>query len=220
MLALLVLLAPALADGPNLSPDRPGIGDSTATPGAGHVVVEGAVAAMSAAGTTALGTTGVTGRLGILDNFELRVGVPDVGITPAFGLGSLGVGGKAAFALTDALSVSAVPTVAFSLNGGGVAAALSTNAVYGFDPASVWLNVTGSVGGATQLFVGGGAGYGIGSGGAYVNGGVFTGGGLPIVGAGGWYGVSDRLQFDAGVDAQFIGGFTVWMPMVGCSAAF
>jgi len=184
------------------------------------VVVEGAVAATSAAGTTAVGTSGVTGRLGILDAFELRVGVPDMGVTGGLSFGTIGLGAKAAAQITDAWSVSAVPMVSLALNGGGASAALSTNAAYSFDPASVWLNVTGGVGGGASLFVGGGAATGIGAGGVYVNGGLPVTGGAATFGGGGWYGVNDRLQLDAGLDLMQVAGVIVWMPAVGASAAF
>ena len=221
MLPLLIALAaPASAEDARLTPDRPGIGDSTGTPGAGNVVVEGAVAATSVSGTAAVGTSGVTGRLGILDAFELRVGVPDVGVTGGLSFGAIGLGGKAAAQVTDAVSVSAVPTVQFALNGGGVTAALSTNAAYAFDPASVWLNVTGSVGGGGSLFVGGGAGTTVGPGGVYVNAGLPVSGGSVTFGGGGWYGVNARLQLDGGLDLMRVAGLTVWMPAVGASAAF
>lgn len=227
MLTLFALLCMPLASATDLSPDRPGVGESTATPGDGGVVVEGGLGGQffSAFGvsSSAFGLMGTRARYGIGDSLEARVVVPDLVVNDpgGFTAGVVGVGGKGAFLVTDALAVSAVPELGWDLSGDAFWGILSLNATCALDPASVWINLTPTVyGSGAEVSVGGGASYAVGPGGAFVNGALYSGGGGGLLGFGGWYGMSETLQLDAGLDVWMISGLELWMPTVGASAAF
>ncbi len=222
-----VLASTALATG--LTPDRPGVGESTGTVGEDGIVFEGGLQAgfLDAGGFgsySQLGTSGITGRLGLGHQAELRVEVPDLvatlGGSGRLGVGALGVGGKFAQALSPELAVSAVPTVRLSLDTGEPLVSVSINATYDTGPAAPWINFSPAyAGGDLSAFLGGGVSIPVESGGGYLNAGVYDGGGW-MVGAGGWLRLNHELQADFGLDVQVISGLTIWLPTAGASAAF
>lgn len=210
----------AQADDVVFSPDRPGVGESTATPGAQHFMVEGGLSAFMGGGSVATGTSGLTGRYGLSDLLELRLGVPDIGVTPAFGLGAIGIGAKVAGAITDDLALSAVPTVAFGLSG-GVLPSLSANATYNLSPVGVWANATATGIRGMGLALGGGLSYPVGPGGLYAHAGadVLNRGGA-FFGPGGWIALGEAGQIDLGVDLRPIAGILLTNAFVGGSVGF
>jgi hypothetical protein len=229
MLLIFVSLLASAAQAANLTPDRPGVGESTGTVGDGGFVAEGGLQAslLNAGGFgsySQIGTSSVTGRLGFGRQAELRFEVPDLVYTLSnsgrLGVGALGIGGKFAQELTAELAVSAVPTVRLSLDTGDPLIAVSLNATYDTGRASPWVNLTPTyTPGGLSAFLGGGVSLPADPGGAYVNAGVYDNGGW-MVGAGGWLGLDEGLQADFGLDVQVISGLTIWLPTAGASAAF
>ena len=226
---LLATLFAGTALATNLTPDRPGVGESTGTAGDGGIVVEGGLQAgvIDAGGFgtySQIGTSSITGRLGFGDQAELRVEVPDLvatlGGSGRLGVGAVGVGGKFAQELSAELAVSAVPTVRLSLDTGDPLLSVSLNATYDTGSVAPWINLTPAyAGGGLSAFFGGGVSLPADPGGGYLNAGVYDSGGW-MVGAGGWLGLDDGLQADFGLDVQVISGLTIWLPTAGASAAF
>lgn len=226
---LLATLFASTALATNLTPDRPGVGESTGTAGDGGIVVEGGLQAgvIDAGGFgtySQIGTSSVTGRLGFGDQAELRVEVPDLvatlGGSGSLGVGALGVGGKFAQELSAELAVSAVPTARLSLDTGDPLLSVSLNATYDTGSVAPWINLTPAyTGGGLSAFFGGGVSLPADPGGGYLNAGFYDSGGW-MVGAGGWLGLDDGLQADFGLDVQVISGLTIWLTTAGASAAF
>ena len=213
------MMASALAGDLNFSPDRPGVGDSTGVVGVGHGMVEGGFTGVIAPGISG-GSLGAMGRFGVLDPLEVRVRVPSLGFAGGgVGLGPVGVGAKFAADLTDSVAVSVVPEVMVPLNPVGVGASLSGNLSYAAGNVSPWLHV--GVDSSIAAIVGGGVGAGLGSGGVYGNAAVTVGNGavFPMVGAGGWLGISDAFQIDVGLDA-IVSPIVILQPLVGVSGGF
>lgn len=209
--------AVAWADAPVLAPDRPGFGNQTATPGSGHVLVEGALVASIGAGDLWMGTERVRVRVGIGSAFEARLGLPDV-VLPAGGVGPVALGGKFAGGIAPSWSVALVPEVLLPPTGGPVSGRLGATLAWALDPLSLWGQVTTTAGGGgTGVLAGGGARVPMGGGGAYLQAardvGVDT-----MVGAGGWWQLDRRVQVDAGVDVWGWTGATRVEPKVGFAA--
>lgn len=225
--ALLTLLATAQAAG--LSPDRPGVGESTSTPGPGALVVEGGLQSVLVdAGIFGsffqLGTDAITGRYGIGERLEARLLVPDVVYSDSAGggvaVGTVAVGAKVAHPVSDTLAVSAVPSVGVTLNTGTPEVALSLNGTWDAGPVSPWVNITPALSGSSLgAFFGGGLGVPLGPAGLFGQGGV-TDRGDWMAGGGGWLGLSDELQLDLGATVEVLQGLQFWQPGVGMSAAF
>ena len=223
MLALIALLGVAeAAEGLVFAPDRPGVGESCATAGPGHFLFEGAVSANIRGATVAPGTSSLTARIGIVNNVEARIGLPDITLTNGFlSFGPVAVGVKLASGLSDTVSVSLVPDVLIALDGTGLGLRTSANAGLDFDPVFVWLNSTATViSGNFDFVAGGGVGVGFGSGGIYLNAGGELVAATPFFGGGGWWGLTDALQIDIGVDIWLDGNSTTTVPMLGMSGGF
>lgn len=220
------ILATALADDLNFSPDRPGLGDSTGVVGTGHGMIEGGVSTQLAGGA-AFTSIGAMGRIGVHQLLEARVRVPSldiasgIGAASGVGAGALGLGVKGAANLSEELAVSIVPELLIGLRQGtGAEFTLGGNVTYAAGNVTPWGHLTLSS--ALSVLVGGGVGVNIGSGGVYGNAALNGGGGLVtgMVGGGGWLMVSDALQFDAGVDVLPGPGVTILNPLIGCSGGF
>lgn len=214
--------AEALAGELNFSPDRPGIGDSAATVGAGQVMVESGLMLIPA--PFAVGTSSWMARFGVDDGIELRLRAPDIGWSGGLALGTIGLGVKVAGVTSDRWSVSLVPEVNIDPATGAVGGAVGGNVGLGIDIVGVWAHAGTGVGqlpdGAVDLslLLGGGASVAVGGGGVYVNGGYDVGT-LGAVGGGGWWGFGDRLQLDIGVDVP-LAAPAVPVIVVGMSAGF
>lgn len=219
----------ALAGDPNLAPDRPGIGDSTETPGAGHVLVEGGLAAAFADGGTSFGTSSLTLRVGLGDVVEARLNVPDLGF-PGPELGMLGLGVKVGGKLDDRWSLSVVPTLLVPLQDDArVAGQVNTNLAFDLEKVAFWGHVSATATtvdlpivddlSVSTILAGGGAQVPIGPGGVFVHGwrevGVQT-----TVGAGGWWCPSDTVQIDVEFDIAGVGQDIVAIPNVGVAVVF
>ena len=196
---MLLLLTLAHAGDLVFSPDRPGIGDSTATVGNGHAMLEGGLL-YNPRGGQAIGTSGVIGRVGLADPFELRLRLPDITYQSGVRVGPVGVGGKLAAPLGEAVAFSVVPEVLVAPQG-GVSASLGANLSVSAGDLGVWGHATGTTSSVGfGGFVGGGASAAFGRSGVYANAGGDTAG-VAIAGGGGWLGLSDAAQLDLGVDA-------------------
>jgi len=221
LLSVLLSLSTATAGDLNFSPDRPGVGESTGTVGTGRVMVEGGVAA-STADPAAVGTSSITGRIGLDDPLELRVRVPDLVLVDGeLYSGSVGLGAKVAGEVSDRWSLSLVPEVWVATDGGDVGGTINGNLAFAVDDAlGLWLHSTHTV---TEFgtfgFFGGGVGYALDAVGIYVNGGHGYNGD-PMVGAGAWLPVNDALQFDAGCDITIASGDAFPVFLLGASGGF
>ena len=204
----------------NFSPDRPGVGDATATVGAGAIMVEGGLAA-TVDNPAVIGTSGIIGRIGLFDPAEVRVRVPDVTFFDGEAyVGQIGLGAKVGGALDDHWAISMVPELFSETDGGAVGGNVGTNLSYSVDNVGVWVyNTVGVAQGGTGGFFGGGLSYWIDPVGIYVNGGHGFNGD-PLIGGGGWLALSDRAQLDAGVDMTLIGGTAYPVVLFGASAGF
>lgn len=217
---ILALSHVALAGSVNFSPDRPGVGDSTGTPGLGHAMVEIGVAATVNGEGTAVGTSGIVGRIGLDRGLELRVRAPDLALVDgALGFGTVGLGAKIGGAVSDRWSVSLVPEVSIDPATGVLGGSLNSNVAFGLGPLGLWAHASASGDGdAIALFTGGGASVALGRGGVFVNGG-HTVSGPTFGGLGGWWMLKDALQVDLGVDAV-PGDTWTWLPTAGVSVGF
>ena len=216
---LLLLISLAHAGELNFSPDRPGIGDSTTSVGGGAVMIEGGVQAI--VDPTAVGTSGVVGRIGLSKTLEARVRAPDfVLFDDGVMVGPVGLGTKVGGHLDEHWSLSFVPEVYVQPGGGSVGANLGTNLAYGLDNVGLWLHATTTVSEAgTTGFFGGGASCGFDALGVYVNGGRGFNGD-PVVGGGGWIPLSATAQLDFGCDLTLDGGTARPAFLLGTSLGF
>lgn len=189
------------------TPDRPGVGDSTGTPGRGHVMVEGGLSA--APGPVRLGLGGVVGRFGIDEALEVRLRLPSVPLVGEGALGSLGLGGKLAWALSERWSVSVVPEVFLEPQGAALGGSMSANAALDLGAVGAWAH-GGITQGGTQdlLLAGGGLSVPLGRSGLYANAAYASSGGS-FVGAGGWWAPTGGLQLDLGCDVAQDGSAVV-----------
>jgi hypothetical protein len=217
---MLLLLATAFAGELNFSPDRPGVGDATATAGAGAVLVEAGLAATFTNPST-IGTGGIVGRIGVHDVVELRVRAPDLLLVDGqLATGAVGLGGKVGGALDDHWAVSSVHEVLVDTSTGTVSGYVGAQLSYSVDAVGLWVhNHAVVVPGATGGFLGGGISYYFDPVGIYVNGGHGFNGD-PLVGGGGWIALSDRAQLDAGVDATLVAGRAYPLALFGVSVGF
>lgn len=222
---IIVLVAEALAAEPNLAPDRPGIGDSTETPGAGFVLVEGGLAASFADRETSFGTSSLTLRVGLSNAFEARLNVPDLTF-PGPESGPLGVGFKVGGTLTDRWSLSLVPTLLVPLDGGHVAGQLNANLGFDLEKVAIWGHVSttavtdpGFLEPPLSAIAGGGVQVPVGAGGVFVHGAreiaVTT-----MLGAGGWWCPTPNVQLDVEFDIYGVGQDIVAVPNLGVAAVF
>jgi hypothetical protein len=213
---LISLLTTALAADLTFSPDRPCVGESTGTPGAGHVLFEVGAAAIADPAVVAVGAMG---RIGLVGGFEVRLWAPTLGITESdVTVAGAGVGVKWASEIADGTAVSVVPEFFF---GGGWAAAVGLNVSQQAGPATLWAHARPTLPdeGPVSLLVGGGVGVSVGTLSPYVN----AGGGLettPFVGGGTAIGLGNRAQIDVGVDVQLPGGPAVPLFLAGTSFGF
>ena len=218
---MLLLLSVALAGDLNFAPDRPGVGESTGAVGAGHVMVEGGLAAV-VTDPLAVGTSGITARIGLDDPLELRVRVPDLVLVDGELVStSVGVGAKVAGEVSDRWSLSLVPELFVATEGGDLGGTVNGNLAFAVDDAlGLWLHTTHTVvPGGMGGFFGGGVGYAFDAVGVYVNGGHGYNGD-PMIGAGGWLPLGDALQLDAGVDITLAAGDAVPVVLLGASGGF
>jgi hypothetical protein len=213
------LLASAWAGDLNFSPDRPGVGNSTGTVGAGAVMVEGGVAA-TVAQPSAVGTSSIIGRFGVDDGVELRVRAPDIVLYDGeVGTGFVGLGAKIGGNVSERWSVSVVPEIAVDTNGGGFFGLINGQAAVALGDVGMWVtseSVVGDFGSGTTA--GGGVSVAISGGGVYANaGGTF--GGDPFVGGGGWWALQEAVQLDIGCDV-WVGDDVVPVFLLGASFGF
>ncbi|MFT4623702.1 MAG: hypothetical protein ACI8PZ_002358 [Myxococcota bacterium] len=202
----------------NFSPDRPGVGDSTGTVGAGHVMVEGGVTVLPVSPVSG-GTSGIMGRFGVDDGLELRLRAPDIGIGGGVSVGSIGLGAKVAAAEGERWSVSAVPELFFDPTAAALGGGVNTNVALALDPMSFWVHSGLVVFQGVGAVLGGGAAVAFGDGGLYINGGhaVAT---TSFGGVGGWWAASPTVQLDAGVDMYATGADISPVVLVGTSIGF
>lgn len=204
-----------------LSADRPGVGESTGTPGVGFANLEGGLATTIVDGQVHPGTSSITIRVGVDEGVELR------GVLPNFTLvdgevvvGPLAVGFKMAGRASDHITLSAVPDLLVGLDGGSVGWRLSSNAGLSAGNFSLWVNATTTVLDGVDVFAGAGTSWSFGGGGIYVNAGREVVSQTTLVGGGGWWSLSRKSQLDAGIDFWLQGSEAVVVPQIGASTAF
>jgi len=203
----------------NFSPDRPGVGNSTGTVGAGAVMVEAGLQA-TVTQPAEVGTSSIIGRFGVDDPVEVRVRAPDITVYDGeVGTGFVGLGAKVGGNLSEHWSASLVPEIAVDTNGGGFFGLVNGQIGLTLDSVGMWVtseSVVGDFGSDTSA--GGGLSVGISGGGIYVNGGGSFGGD-PFVGGGGWWALRDAVQLDLGCDV-YLGGDVVPVFLLGASFGF
>jgi len=222
LLAALLLPGLAHAADAQLHPDRPAVGESPGTPGAGYFNLEAGLATTLGEGQVVPQTQAVTLRFGVDDHMELRATVPDlILVDGTVELGPLGLGFKIASGVGERFTVSAVPTFLVDLDDGGAGWQLSANGGFQEGRVAVWLNATTTVlDGDVSVFGGGGASLNIDSGGIYVNAGRYVTARTSLLGGGGWWRLDEGVQIDAGMDLLFVGPDLYAVPMLGASFAF
>ncbi|MEZ4241331.1 MAG: hypothetical protein R3F59_35275 [Myxococcota bacterium] len=209
------LPAVAAADPLTFGPDRPGVGDSTTTPGRGHAIVEGGIAAAVGAGDVAVGTSSVTGRLGVDEGVELRLRLPDVTFADGWSAGTLGLGAKVGGELGERWSSSVVAEASIDPSGGPVGGSLGGNVAVALGDVGLWGHASAAgAAGPVAVLAGGGASVGFGPHGVFVNGGSVVGAG-PFAGVGAWITPGDAVQVDVGCDVFWVGGAATATPAVG-----
>lgn len=211
----IMFFANALAGDLAFTPDRPGVGDSTATVGAGHVMVEGGLVVTPT--DPSFGTSGLVGRIGFDDGAEIRVRAPDLGWAEGVTVGPVGLGAKIAGATGERWSASVIPEVLLDLETRQVSGSVSGNLAFSYQRLGVWGHGNTSVSSdGVGLFVGGGASVAFSPVGVYANGGYDFGGG-PMAGAGGWVGVTKAFQIDFGCDVFDLGETNTPVVLLGMS---
>ena len=211
-----MLVAGAMAGDLNPSFDRGGPGESTGTPGVGHLIAAGAVS-MSLDPTT-VATSTVMVRVGVLENVELRARLPDLTVAGGPGIGSIHVGAKVASDVGDRLSISVVPELLVDPTDGGIGVYVGSNVAFDMDTVNLWANSGLTLAdGGVAVVAGGAMSVGVGPHAVYVN--AMAGVGTPgFVGAGGWLGLAPNVQLDVGVDVYLLNDqvwplFTVGLAM-------
>lgn len=209
----------------NFSPDRPGIGDSTSTVGAGHAMFEGGLVGAFGGGASGFGTTGPIVRLGLTDRVEARVRVPDLQFSQGeTAIGSLGIGAKVGGSLGERWSLSVVPELFVTPPADAPGGSLGLNAAWGLNALSAWGHgtVAAQAGAPVASVLGGGASVGGSQGGVLAHSGVSVAGSevAPMVGIGGWLAPTGAFQLDAGVDVYPAGAATQLVPMLGAVGGF
>jgi hypothetical protein len=193
---MIAWMAAAAAADLTFGPDRPGVGDSTTTAGAGHAMVELHTATEP---DPVVLSARVAGRIGIVDDFELRIWSPALVLSDEVATaGGLGLGAKYATGLSDDVAFSVVPEMFF---GDGWSAGVGLNLSVGIDAVTLWGHARPALadGEEVSLLAGGGIGFAAGALAPYLNaaGGVgtagFFGGGTAIV-------LGSAAQVDVGVD--------------------
>jgi hypothetical protein len=208
---------PSTGSGVQFTPDRPGVGDSTGTPGKGHVMVEGGLALTPSPDPGAYGTSGIVGRFGVDDGLELRLRAPDLTLGDGLSVGTVGIGAKVA-ASAGRWSVSAVPELAIDPNTGDLGGGVGANLAVGFGVVGFWGHGSVALLQNTDpsVLMGGGASVAVGPGGFFANGGA-TAAGPGFGGGGAWLGLGNRAQLDAGCDVWVAGGDV--LPTIGLGAS-
>lgn len=221
LLPFLAMSTSALAaDEAVLSSDRPGVGESPGTPGVGFANVQGGAAAVIADGSIAPQTQAITVRVGIDRGLEVRAVLPDLILaSEGVELGPLAAGFKVVGAPSERITLSAVPELLVALDGTGVGWRISSNAGLALGRLQFWLNATTTVLDGVRVFGGGGTSVALGGGGVYVNAGREVVLGDTLVGGGGWWMLSDKVQLDAGCDVWLVADDVVAVPMIGLSVA-
>ncbi|MCB9679632.1 MAG: hypothetical protein H6737_31285 [Alphaproteobacteria bacterium] len=207
------------AQEPGFTPDRPGVGESTGTPGPGHVMIEGGVALVPS--PFALGTSGITGRIGVDEGLEVRVRAPDVVFADGVAVGTIGLGAKVAASAGERWSASVVPEVSLDPRTGAIGGGVSANVALSLEGLGFWGNGAVSLLQETvpAALLGGGASYSFGGFGFYGNGGA-TAAGPWFAGGGGWFGVTRTFQIDGGCDVWIAGGDATPTVLLGASVLF
>ncbi len=196
---IVLLMSLASAGDLDFASDRGAIGDSTSTPGVGHVMLEVGVSA-AFDDTVDVGTAGLVGRFGVDDGLELRLRLPDVRFADGVSNGSFGFGAKFAATAAERWGVSMVPELRVDPSNGDVGVNLSANLSFSLERFSSWAQSEVFFGGEVErLFVGLGASVSFGSASAYMNIGKDVPGG-EMVGGGGIFMLSESMQVDVGVD--------------------
>jgi hypothetical protein len=217
---LLLLIATALAGDLDFNPDRPGIGDSTTTVGAGRVMIEaGAMLTFDAPLTVQ--SDAIMGRFGVDDGVELRLRVPDLRVAGGVvGLGPLGFGAKFGGNVNRRWAVSVIPEVAFDPEPQAPIGLLSSQVSGTFDHFSLWMHFGAKVAGAgSATTFGGGIALPVRASGVYVHAG-HTFSADPFVGTGGWGRLTDTAQLDARLDLYATPGGVIPVVLAGGSLAF
>lgn len=209
MIALLMSLA--FAGDLDFVTDRGAIGDSTTTPGTGHLILEAGLSAVFD-DTVDVGTAGLVGRFGVDDGVELRLRLPDIRFADGVYTGSFGFGAKFAATAAERWGISMVPEFRVDPSNGDAGVNLSANLSLSLGQFAAWAqSETFFAGEVERLFVGLAASYSFGSAAAYVNVGTDIPG-AELVGGGGTFMLSEYTQLDIGVDLynQEDG----WLPVV------
>jgi hypothetical protein len=216
---LLWLGAAAAAD-LDFNPDRPGIGDSTTTVGAGHVLIE-AGARLELGDPTIVQSDAIMGRFGVDDGVEVRLRLPDVKIRDgAVTLGAIGLGAKFGGAVGDRWAVSFIPEIAFDAESEAPIGLVSSQVSGDFGAVGAWLHIGATLadGGSTAV-VGGGVAVPVRDSGLYVHA-AHTLGADPFVGLGGWLRVAEAAQLDGRIDLIATPGAVVPVVLAGGSVGF
>lgn len=196
---IVLLMGLASAGELDFATDRGAIGDSTTTPGEGHVILEAGVSAVFD-DTVDVGTNGLVGRFGVDDGMELRLRLPDVRFADGVSNGSFGFGAKFAATAAERWGVAMVPELRVDPANGDVGVNLSANLSLTLGQFASWAQSEVFFAGEVErLFVGWAVAVTFGSATAYVNVGKDVPG-AEMIGGGGVFKLSDTVQIDIGVD--------------------
>ena len=186
------------------APDRPGIGDSTSSPGRGRAIAQlGLLTTVGPSGGARLSTSAWMLRAGVDEGVELRLRLPDLGMGEgSLAVGTTGVGALVGGRLGERWSSSVVPELFVDPSTGQVGASLNGNIAVALGDAGLWLHGSASgTRGTVGTLAGGGASWSFGEAGAYVNA-WRTFDEATTAGGGFWWLVSDRAQVDLGLDVS------------------
>ena len=222
MLLFALMLGSAQAnDDLNFAPDRPGLGDSTSTPGRGHWIGQVGVLGSLGEGGTTVSSSGWMLRMGLDEGVELRLRAPDVGVgegSPT--VGTLGVGAMFGGALGERWSSSVVPEVALDPNTGKIGASLNGTVALSLGAVGMWAHASAAgAEGTVSTLAGGGVSLSSGPVGVYANG-YHAFGDATYVGGGGWWLVQQQLQLDVGMDVGASDNTLTYLPTLGLSAGW
>lgn len=219
VLLLALLPGAASAERPDFLPERPGIGQFPGSPGRGYFMAEGAVELALPSSTPTLSNRAWTLRFGVDETVELRAVVPEVVWGDGLEVGPAALGVKLGGWVSERLGLSVVPEVLLPLDGSRVGWRAQSTATVELDKVRLWLYLDGRYHQELTAFAGVGGLVRISDGGIYLNGGRAVGG-PSMVGGGGFWGVSQRSQVDAGCDVLFVGSSATPLFKVGTSFAF
>ncbi len=196
---IVLLMSLASAGDLDFTTDRGAIGDSTTTPGEGHVILEAGFSAVFD-DTVDVGTAGLVGRFGVDDGLELRLRLPDIRFADGVSSGDFGFGAKFAATAAERWGVSMAPELRVNPSTGDVGVDLSANLSFTLGQFSSWAQSDVFFAGEVErLFVGLAVAVSFGQASAYLNVGKDVPG-AEMVGGGGVFVLSDTVQIDVGVD--------------------